>query len=176
MRRKRFSIRGGSFLEFVFVGVPLIFVLISIFEISRGIWVYNSLSHGVKEGTRFAVVHGNNCSVAPNACTVTAGQICQTILDMAPGLVPAQVVNVRLASRTRTLTFATLPLCIASGTVFPSQTAPTSPDVGGDRGAPVTITARYQFDSALAFFWTGTSGFTFGRLYLAASAEEPIRY
>ena len=48
--RRRKSQRGGSLIEFTFVGIPLMFVLISIFEASRGMWTYNLLAHAIKEG------------------------------------------------------------------------------------------------------------------------------
>jgi Flp pilus assembly protein TadG len=41
-RRKR-TRRGSSILEFVLVGIPIIFVLISLFEISRGMWTYHTM-------------------------------------------------------------------------------------------------------------------------------------
>ena len=34
---------GQSLVEFTLVGIPLIFVLISVFEISRGMWMYHTL-------------------------------------------------------------------------------------------------------------------------------------
>jgi Flp pilus assembly protein TadG len=76
MKRKRSSEHGGStFLEFVLVGVPVIFVMFSTFEMARGMWSYHSLAYAVREGTRYAIVHGASCSTDPNSCTVTIGQI-----------------------------------------------------------------------------------------------------
>ena len=59
--------RGQSLIEFTFVGIPVIFTLICIFEISRGMWIYGTLNHAVKEGVRYAIVHGINCSKNTNA-------------------------------------------------------------------------------------------------------------
>jgi Flp pilus assembly protein TadG len=58
--------RGSSTLEFTLVGIPIIFVLISTFEMARGMWNYHTIAYAVKEGTRFASVHGIDCSTAPN--------------------------------------------------------------------------------------------------------------
>ena len=168
---------GASMLEFVFVAIPLIFVMISIFELSRGVWVFNSLAHGVKEAARFAAVHGNNCSLAPNNCVVTAAQICQVLQNAAPGLESDRLQSVTLRSASRQLgPYATVSDCAAITTIFPSKTIGGAPDFGGQQGSLIGVSAVYQFDSALAFFWTGRSGFTFGRIYLPASAEERVLY
>lgn len=59
---------GNAMIEFVLVGIPLIFVLISIFEMARGMWLYHTLAYSVKEGVRYTIVHGQNCATAPNSC------------------------------------------------------------------------------------------------------------
>jgi Flp pilus assembly protein TadG len=175
MRRR--NQKAASMLEFTFVAIPLIFVMISIFEISRGMWVFNSLSHGVKEATRYAIVHGNNCSIAPNNCTVTAAQVCQVLQNAAAGLEPARIKNVTMTTTTKSVgPLATLSSCAGNTTIFPSKDPGPNADVGGQQGAPVEISAVYEFDSALAFYWTGSRGFTFGRIYLPASAEERVQY
>ena len=76
MTRRRRGERGGSTLmEFVLVGIPIIFVLISTFEIARGMWAYQTLAYSVKRGLRYAIVHGWNCGQSGNTCNVTVGQI-----------------------------------------------------------------------------------------------------
>jgi hypothetical protein len=65
-------------LEFVLIGIPVIFVLISIFEIARGMWTYHTMAYAVREGVRYASVHGKGCA-SPNTCQVTIGQITSVI-------------------------------------------------------------------------------------------------
>src|SRR5215471_18790761 len=61
MTGRRNRQRGGSSLiEFTLVGIPIIFVLISTFEMSRGMWLYHTLAYAAREGTRYAIVHGVN--------------------------------------------------------------------------------------------------------------------
>ena len=163
-------------LEFTLVAIPVIFVLIGIFELARGMWLYNSMAHGVKEATRFAIVHGNNCSVLPNSCTVTIGRICGILQYHAAGLPAGSVVNVSLRRSTSTHPFSNLTACLASTTVFPSQVSPAALNPGGDQGQWVEIKASYRFTSALAFYWTGQHGFTFGRFDLGAVSRERIQY
>ena len=81
--------RGNTIVEFTLVGIPLIFVLISIAEISRAMWAYTTVAHAVREGTRFAIVHGHNCEVAPNTCAgyATIGWIARRIRQGGVGLV-----------------------------------------------------------------------------------------
>ena len=176
MRNRSVSRKASSMLEFTFVGIPLMFILISIFEISRGMWMFNTLAHSVKEGVRMAVVHGNNCVIEPNACSVTTGQICQEMRSQGPGLDPARVIDVTFITETRTITKADLSACLTGTETFPVSATIPPTDVGGAIGRPVEIRAKYRFDSALAFFWTGSRGFVFGRIYLPAIARERVRY
>src|SRR5580765_336316 len=75
--------RGATTIEMTFVGIPIIFILISVFEISRGMWMYNTAATAVREGLRFASVHGVNCvhlaPGIPNSCEVTANDIVKVI-------------------------------------------------------------------------------------------------
>ena len=94
--------RGATTIEMTLVGIPIIFIMISIFEISRGMWMYHTAAHAVRKGVRFATVHGLNCITnAPgvnNNCTVTANDIAAAIKFAGVGLDPA----------TTTVTFTSL--------------------------------------------------------------------
>src|SRR4051812_12070981 len=70
--------RGQSLIEFTFVGIPIMFVLISVFEVSRGMWIYHTLAHAVREGVRYASVHGYNCTQNGNTCAVNMGPVSNT--------------------------------------------------------------------------------------------------
>lgn len=177
MRLRRHN-SGSSMLEFVFVGIPLMFILISIFEVSRGMWIFATLSHGVKEATRFAITRGNNCNVLPNSCTVTMTQICNVLATNTPGLLPDDVVNVRFESffvvnGVRDVSHATLSACNSGG----SAVFPAGDQGGSDKGGEVRISASYRFNSAIAMFWPGAGpGRNFGTLFLPAAAREQVRY
>jgi hypothetical protein len=89
--------RGQTMLEFTLVGIPLMFVLISIFEISRGMWTYHTMAFAVKDGVRFASVHGINCinttgsgGSDPNNCATTIAVIAQKIRDAGVIFDPTQ--------------------------------------------------------------------------------------
>ena len=140
--------------EFMLVGIPIIFVLISIFEVSRGMWIYVTLAHAVREGSRYALVHGNTCTEAPNACAVTVAQIAGRIQNAGVGLLPAQL-TVTITSSSRTLGPATLASLLGNNTYFPTGCQCPTRDPGGEPGEPVTISATYPFQSAIMMFWPG---------------------
>jgi Flp pilus assembly protein TadG len=162
--------RGNAVIEFTLVGIPLIFVLISVFEMARGMWIYHTLAYAIKEGTRYAIVHGSNCGISPNACQVTIGQIAQRIADAGVGLIPGDL-SVTFSSTTRaTTTCPTLSGCFSDSTTWPQY-----PD--NQPGLAIGITGTYPFQSALAMFWPGAgSGVSFGNVAFPATSQETIQY
>jgi Flp pilus assembly protein TadG len=119
MNNRKKRQRGSAVIEFTLVGIPMIFVLISVFEISRGMWNYHTLAYAVKEGTRYAIVHGSDCSSDPqNTCGVTLGQVAQRIQDAGIGLDPSQLQLTFTSSGSSTT--CTLNACIANATGWPA--------------------------------------------------------
>jgi hypothetical protein len=175
--------RGSTLLEFMFVGIPLMFVLISIFEVARGMWTYTTVAHALKKGNRFLIVHGNNCATLPNSCSVRIRDIATHIRDSGVGLIPAELQNVQFRSLTsgRTVTCPTLDSCLQGGalgdTFWPGTGPGATPDIGGNQFALVEVSGAYRFRSALALFWPGAgSGIALGTLSLPASSRERIQY
>jgi Flp pilus assembly protein TadG len=173
--RRRKSQRGGSLIEFTFVGIPLMFVLISIFEASRGMWTYNLLAHAIKEGTRYAIVHGNTyytlCTAnGGSGCTKTVGDVATAVNNAGPGLIPAQVVNFTVSQNgTAIATCATLSACLSNATAL------TSFDPNNPNSNLISVSAQVQFRSAIALFWTGAGpGMTFPAFNLPASSQDTV--
>ena len=170
---KRRNRRGATTVEMTLVGIPLIFMLISTFEIARGMWVYHTLAHSVKEGVRFAVVHGQNCVANPptvtNACTQTEANIAAVIQNAGVGLDPA----------TTQLTFCT-GSCAAGATptcYLNSCTATTWPPTGGNQpGQTVEIDIVTPFRSALSMFWPGHHAVSFAVINLGATSSDTIQF
>lgn len=159
--------RGSSTLEFTLVGIPLIFVLVSTFEMARGMWNYHTIAYAVKEGTRYASVHGNNCA-APNTCQITIAQITQKILDNGIGLPPNQL-RLTFTSQSGTISNYASTLLL-NNTVWPS-----SP--GNAVGSAIQIDATYPFTSAISMFWPGAgSGVNFGTVTFPASSRETVQF
>ena len=168
------SQRGNSTIEFTLVGIPLMFILISIFEISRGMWMYHTVAHAVKNANRFLIVKGENCIAAGNSCGVTLGRIAQEIRDGGVGLDPAEL-NVTLISAGDTRNCNPLQTCMADTTPWPTLTTPAAP--GSSRGQNITIQATFPFRSAISTFWPGAGrGMTFGVFNLGAASTEKIQF
>ncbi len=175
LRRNRS--RGNSMIEFTFVGIPMIFILISTFEAARGMWVYNTLAHAVKEGTRYTVVRGSGFKAScvatspadPSVCEVTVQKIAQAIQFSGAGLIPTDVINVQIAIDGAAISCGTLASCLTNATVLTdSMTA----------GSTLSISAQYHFTNAIAMFWPGGGpGINFTPFFnLPASSQDTIQY
>lgn len=166
--------RGGSTLiEFTLVGIPMIFILISTFELARGMWTYHTVAYAVKEGTRYASVHGINCTISPNNCAVTIANIASVMHTAGVGLLPSQL-TVTMTPAAGSATTDTLDNLMTNNTAWP----PATPTGTNNVGQPVTISAKYPFRSALAMFWPGARGAQRGAglFYLPASSSDRIQF
>lgn len=164
-RRKR---RGSAMLEFTLAGIPVIFVLISTFEMSRGMWVYHGLAHAVNAGARFAVVRGRGCTTHGNACATTVGGVARRIAREMIALPPDRF-DVRLASDAGPVECSPLSACFHDGTPFPPANA-NSP------GMNIGVTARHEFRSAMSMFWPGAGAVRIGAVTLGAEARQRIEF
>jgi hypothetical protein len=155
-------------LEFTFAAVPMIFLLISVEEISRGMWIYTTLAHAIKEGTRYSIVHGADCAQANSSCPVTLGQVATHIQQAGAGLDASQL-NVVLKTATSTQNCAPLQSCLSNTSQWPP-----SPDNGV--GLPVTVSGTYPFNSAIAMFIPQGGSVKFGAMNFGAASQGEIQY
>ena len=156
-------------LEFTLVGIPMIFIFLSIFEISRGMWIYHTLAYAVREGTRYASMHGSGCA-SPNTCQVTIGGITSVIQAAGVGLDPNGV-NVTFTPASGTGSSDTMTNQLASTTVWP-------PSGANAPGQSVKISVKYPFRTFLAVFWAGAGAplNDSGTFYLPATSTERIQF
>ncbi len=174
MDARKQTARGNALLEFTLVGIPMVFVLISIFEISRGMWIYHTLAHAVRQGTRFVIVHGQNCEVAPNACQKTVAEIAAVIRNGGVGLLPSDL-TVTLSNVAGSTTLSTVGPALLSAHLTNTAVWPTSP--GSAPGNDIAIAAIYPFRSALALFWPGAGGgMSAGTFDLPAVSRDRIQF
>jgi Flp pilus assembly protein TadG len=169
MRDRR---RGQTLIEFTLVGIPLMFVLISVFEMSRGMWIYHTLAYAVKEGTRYAAVHGINCQTSPNTCTIAVRDVVAKIRDSGIGLLPGELdVTLTAQSGAQVVCSPISASCLANASQWP-------PSSNGDNqvGKQVTIAATYPFRSALAMFWPGAGSVSFRVYTFPASSAELMEF
>src|SRR5260370_8018949 len=128
MAKTRRRQKGSSMLEFVLVGIPVIFVLISLFEIARGMWTYHTMAYAVREGVRYATVHGKGCA-SPNTCQVTIGQITTVIQTAGVGL-PASTTTVTFTPASGSASSDPMTNHLTSTPTFPPSGAqPPPPNV-----------------------------------------------
>lgn len=161
--------KGATILEFSLVGIGLIFVVISFFEIARGMWTYHTMSYAVREGARYAAVHGKSCA-SPASCLVTVAQIAAVVKAAGPGLDPDNT--------TLTLTPAAGSATSDTITNLLGDTATDWPPVSSYApGQPVKISATYPFRTFLALFWMGQGTVNDSQVFqLGASSTELIQF
>lgn len=169
MRRRSRECGGSTLVEFTLVGIPMIFVLISTFEMARGMWLYHTLAYAIKAGARYASVHGWDCSQNTNNCLVTIGQVASVIQTAGPGIDVTQL-QVTFQPAGKALWPRTLQNCLGDNTYWP-------PAGSNGVGTPITISGTYPFTSAIAMFWPGTrpQG-TFAAVTFPASSTEHIQF
>ena len=166
--RRRPQQKGSAILEFTLVGIAIIFVLISIFEVSRGLWMYHTLAYAVREGVRYAVMHGSDCA-SPNTCQVTIGQIVG-VMQSAGGGVDGGNTTLTFTPSSGTATSGTLTSLESSTTIFP-------PSGANAPGTSLTISANYRFRTILAMFWAGTPPLNDSQVFhLKAASSELIQF
>jgi hypothetical protein len=179
--RHKLNRRGSALIEFTLVGIPLMFLLISVFEISRAMWLYHTLAYSVKEGVRFAVVHGEGCDPARGIgnCQVTVADIANRIRIAGPGLLPNELTviisNQDAGTAPGGAVYSSV-TCQPLSSCFSNTDAwPTSP--GNLRGNDIVFSASYPLRTALAMFWPGAGAANGpGILQLPASSRERIQF
>lgn len=160
--------KGSSILEFTLVGVPLIFLLISTCEMARGMWSYHTMAYAIKEGARYAVVHGKGCTYTGNSCSITVGTLAQRIASLAIGLDPGTI-NVTLVSANTNISCQPVSSCFANPTVWPP-----ADDAGA--GMDIRITGNYLFRSALAMFWPQQGAMPVGTISFPADSRQRVQF
>ena len=181
--------------EMTLVGIPIIFILISTFEISRGMWMYHTLAYAVKDGVRFASVHGYNCvpltgSLALlNNCPTTIAGVATVIenagvgldpskteLTFTPGASGAASTSCYLGSTSGTAVsgpYGSLVGCMSLTSTWPPSDA--SGTLNGV-GKPIRIDIDTPFRSAIAMLWPGNRPVAVGAVTLWASSLDHIQF
>ncbi len=163
--------RGASLVEFTLVGISMVFLLISTIEIARGMWQYHTLAYAIKAGARYAVVHGQDCTIAPNTCTVTISQIASVIRRAGIGL-PDSALTVTFAAASGGNTTCLLRDCIANNT-----SGYWPPSGSNSPGQNLKISGIYPFRSVMIMFWPGVgTNRTAGEFRFSATSRESIQF
>jgi Flp pilus assembly protein TadG len=159
-------------MEFTLVGIGLIFVLIGIFEMSRGMWIYHTLAHTSKEATRYLIVHGRECQTRTNCATDStlanvAARIRYHGVGLLPNLLELQVWRGGVQVVGSGGGFVTLASLESNATVW---------DAAAEPGQAVQVSVRYPFRSALAMFWPGAKRVNYTLVTLGANSWDTIQF
>jgi len=149
-------------------GIPLIFIIISIVEISRGMWIYDTLANAVESTTRDLAVRGYDCSTYVTSCAQTIGGYASDFNKWAIGLDPSQVVVV-FTSATHSVTCNPLNSCYSNSTAWP-------PSGDSARNLDIWISASMPFNSALGMFIFGSTPVSFGKFNFSAKSHQQILF
>jgi Flp pilus assembly protein TadG len=164
--RKASVRKGSAIIEFTLVAIPFLFIQISIVEICRGMWDYQSLAQGVKAACRAAATRGADC--AGSACAMTIGQIATTISAYGIGM-PASALSATLTSNAGTVICNPLSTCTSSATVWP-------PAGGNTVGSDIIVSGSYSFTSMLMMFVPGTGGMKFSGVTFTAESRQMLLF
>jgi hypothetical protein len=161
--------KGSTLLEFTLVGIPIIFTLIGIFEMTRGMWVYQSMAYAIRETTRYASFHGIGCA-SPNTCQVTIAQITSVLKGAGPGFDPTTV-TVTFTPYSGTAVSGTISSLLNNNTIWP-------PSGANAEGGTIKISVTWPFKTILAMFWPGAGGVAnySGTFNLSASSTQAIQF
>jgi Flp pilus assembly protein TadG len=157
--------RGSAALEMALIAIPLIFFLLAVVELSRGMWTYTTLASAVKRGARFLIVHGSRCVGAASACQITIGDATRIVTQAGVGLDPMQM-QLTFISGGQTYTCATASSCLTNGTAWP-------PAGANAVGVTVSVQGSYAFRPVMGFIWPGKTGGTFD---LWSKSSETIQF
>jgi len=169
--------RGSSTIEMALVGIPIIFTLISIFEMSRGMWMYHTLAYSVKVGVRLASVHGQNCIKDPlslgvtNDCPKYISDIAKAIKDAAVGLDPDKTL-LTFNANNGDITSCYITTCLGQTTTL----WPPSANSENQVGKPIRIDIKTPFHSAIAMVFPGASPVSFAQVNLGATSQDYVQF
>ena len=136
-------------LEFVFTGVPLIFVWIGIVDMSLGMWNYHTLQYAIKQAGSYVSTHGlstgycqsNNCRIEDAAAVMAQYALGMQAANITMTFTPISSSD---HTTTGTATTCTLDNCETNATAFPNGYG------------EFKIQAEYQFKNAMAMVAPGS--------------------
>jgi hypothetical protein len=175
MRKQRR--RGSAMLEFAIVGIPMLFVWISITQMALGMWRYHTLQYATKATTAFMALRGGYCSSNGNSCNIRIQDAAQVFRNSAVGIPPNMITvtftpyeddHVTAAGGSYPLT-CTLNNCLSNTTAYP-------PSGFGTPGCDVRVRAVFTFRSALGMFVPGSQPVNFGAYDLASESQQTILF
>jgi hypothetical protein len=145
-KRKRL---GNAALETGLIVLPMMLVILATTELTRGMWMYHTVTTAIKTGTRSATFHGSDCVAAAATCADTVASVASTVQTSGIGL-DAGSLQLTLITDGTSYACGSLTQCLSDTTQWPpaGHNAP---------GLLISVRGVYAFHSVLAAFWPGHS-------------------
>jgi Flp pilus assembly protein TadG len=164
--------RGSAMVEFTLSGIALLFTLICVFEVARGMWIYHTLAHASKEATRYLIVHGTECQKRATCdADATLGALASRVTYHGVGLLPQQL-EIQVYVRNNQI--------VGSGNGYVTMSSlagsATRWSDAANLGQPIQVGLRYPFRSALAMLWPGAGRVNFTLVTLGARSWDTIQF
>lgn len=186
MAKSRNQECGAAIIEFLFAGIPLMFLLLTLFQACLAMWSYHTLATAIEDGAIYASTKGQGCTYSGNSCRVSVSQIVQDILSAGTGLDGSKL-NLTFHSSASAyyadITCNPANSCL-SGTYTtitwpPARVAVGPPAVYGDMPdiSYIDITGTYQSPVPLtSMFWFGRTFAAPGTLQFSATSRQVIQF
>lgn len=161
--------RGNALIEFTLLGIPMIFILVSIVSVSVDMWEYQNLAWATDQTARYATMHGATCGQNGNSCTANVGTMANYFISAASALNSGSVaVSFTDGSGVAT---ACNPVnsCTANSTQFPGASYNS---VGSD----IKVTATYNLSNPIALFWPSGGSVAARSFTVGATSRQRIEF
>lgn len=149
--------------EFTLLGIPAMFLMISVVEVSLTMWQYHALEYGAVAAARYVITHGSNCS---GTCSLTVGNVVTKAALAAVGL-DSNKLSVTLKSSSGSTTYSPASSYTSNATTFPPSADST---VGND----VTVTLNYTVNNPFLMYWPGAGKMVAKAVTLQAVSRQRI--
>ena len=87
----RKSRSGNTLIEFSLLGIPIVFITMTIVSVSIAMWQFHCLAYASEASAAYASVHGATCAQNGNSCSITIGNMATYFASQAIALPQSQV-------------------------------------------------------------------------------------
>jgi Flp pilus assembly protein TadG len=169
--QRRIRRRGNVALEFTLVGIPVLFILISVVNISYTMMTLHTMQEAVVQGARFIIGRGAGCAANSNTCTITIGTITDAMRLFNAGVDPNSLRVTFTTASGATTACNPIISCHGNSTVWPP--ASNSDNVPGK---DIIVSADYPCVTVIAMFWPGNGMNKFGQMTLHAYSRQRMTF
>jgi Flp pilus assembly protein TadG len=137
--------RGDNLIEFTLLGIPMLFVTVSLVTVSLDMWEFHELPYACEMTARYAATHGAGCAQNGNTCTITVANMV-TFFEGSNISLNANSVNVTLTDGSGATNCNPLSSCASNNSQFPNASYNST-------GSDVTVAATYILKNPIIMFW-----------------------